>query len=141
MPITAIRSTQRLQAGTSVQVLCNLFSVLCFESVQGIGVVEGSKLALSDGLLLHDRLLLVLRAFLHQRLVLLVLGCAVANHFILLGEALLALGFRCIELPDPSFAIVANGIWWRSGRRRNALVVGALFTMAGRGHCDDESDN
>src|SRR5690242_11043341 len=90
-----------------------LLPVLCFQRVQGVGIVECGELALGNGLLLYDSLLLVLRAFVRQpldRLVVPVLGGAVADHVILLGEALLALGDRCIEFVDSGFSIVASGI-------------------------------
>jgi hypothetical protein len=58
-------------------------------------------LALGDELLLHDRLLLILRAFLHEpldRFVILVLAGALIDHQVLFGQALLTLGLRCFEL-------------------------------------------
>ena len=57
--------------------------------------------ALADELLLDDRLLLILRAFLHEpldRFVILVLAGAVIDHQVLFGQALLTLGLRCFEL-------------------------------------------
>src|ERR1700693_387111 len=59
------------------------------------------QLAVGNGLLLDDGLLLVLRAFPHEaydRLVVIVLMQAGGDHRVLLEQALLALGARSIEL-------------------------------------------
>ena len=65
-----------------------LFFVFHFERAQGIGVFEGSQLALGHELLLHHRLFLELRALLHEpldRVVVLVLDDAEVDHLVFLG--------------------------------------------------------
>ena len=65
-----------------------LFFVFHFERAQGIGVFEGSQLALGHELLFHHRLLLELRALLHDpldRVVVLVLDDAEVDHLVFLG--------------------------------------------------------
>src|SRR5262249_46044465 len=91
-------------------------------------IAESSELAIGDELLRHHRLLLVLCAFFHKRLdrlVVLVLAGAAADRLILLAQALLALGLRCIELLDSGLAI----------------ILCALFAGAGRDDRTDESEN
>src|SRR5262249_23053729 len=117
-----------------------LLPVLFLQRLQRFGIVVRSQLALGDELLLQHRLLLVLCAFLHQppdRPVAPVLFGAGLDHLVLLGQALLTLGFRCIELADPGFAVVVA--WSCSGTACNRLVLAGL--RMGRGCRSDESEN
>lgn len=121
-----------------------LLPVFRLQRTQGIGVAESRQLAFGYELLLHDRLLFVLGALLHEpfdRLVVPVLVGAEVDHHVFRIQALLTLGVRCIELPDPGLAIVFDGRRLRSGVARNVRVPSDLLGGEARGSCNGERDN